>query len=146
MGPVWLHSCGPRLTSYCVALTLRRLCSTEPVELKKAKRGKKSDAKSKKQPPSSDDSLLETEAKKKPRKSKGEGKKRTQAELLADHVAEEPAAVQKLLHQHDAQLNRRNHDPETFYILNESIAVLWITWRVRVWTYPTWSWDPVPAS
>ncbi|KAF0296586.1 Dimethyladenosine transferase 2, mitochondrial [Amphibalanus amphitrite] len=109
----------PRETSYCVALTFRRLCSTQDnVEPKKPKQAQKGTAKSKQHQPLEGEGDVINE----PKKLKGEGKKKTQAELLAEHVAQEPAAVQKLLQQFDAQLNKSKPNPETFYIINESIA------------------------
>ena len=115
-----------REASYCVTLTLRRLCSTQDAaEPKKRKRAKKGEPKGKKQSASDETEPLDGEtdsAKKRSRKSKGEGKKKTQAELLADHVAREPAAVQELLQHYDTQLNKTKHDPEMFYIVNQSVA------------------------
>ena len=124
MGFLWQYSRLPRVTSYCVELTLRRLCSTQPEQSHKAKHGKKPDSNGKKQS-SSTDAPAEGEealAKKRTKKAQGDGEKKTQAEQLAEHVAREPASAQNLISQYDDQLNRLKYDPHIFYIINESIA------------------------
>ena len=59
---------------------------------------------------------------KRTKKTAGESKVKTKAELFAEHVEKEPASVQRLLHQFDVQLNRQKHEPDIFYIVNESVA------------------------
>ena len=110
-------------------LTLRRLCSTRPAESEKPKLGKKSGAKIKKSsstdykesPPEKGEETPVKKAKR-TKKTAGEGKPKTKAELFSEHVEKEPASVQRLLHKFDVQLNRQKHEPDIFYIVNESIA------------------------
>ena len=89
---------------------------------KSGTKSKKSSSTNYREPPPEKGEETPVKNAKRTKKTAGEGKPKTKAKLFSEHVEKEPASVQRLLHQFDVQLNRQKHEPDIFYIVNESIA------------------------